>query len=278
MSPPSLTELRRGALAVSVLHDVDVEPAPLGVTLTGRPPVWVSWSECRTALLGEDPEAPAGRARLAAWVLARRWAADTGRAGLEAALRPVGLPVGHPVHPGPGWVQERVLGGALELGLGAVGLDPDDPDRVVLLPPPALESLGVDRAGAWTRVRRRLEELGGLAAERVRTDPQGRLRPFGDADAVTLLGARALRTALARDAGGLVAAAVPMRRLGWTRLSLIDPAFVPAAAAASTAADRGFPRPLLLTADEVTLVPEGGDPSRLLLRDVADRAGGSLPR
>ena len=253
---------------MSVLHDIDVEPAPLGVTLTGVPPVWVPWNECRDALLGEDPESPAGRVRLAAWVLARRAAASVGRDAVEAALRPVGLPVGHVVHPGPEWVEERVLGGALELGLGAVGLSPDDPDRVVLLPPPVLPSLGLDRAAAWTRVRARLEELGRLAADRVLADPKGRLRPFGDADAVTLLGSRALRTALVENTGGLVTAAVPMRRLGWTRLSLIDPAFVPAAAAASLAADRGYPRPLLLTADEVTLVPEGGNAARLLLRDV----------
>jgi hypothetical protein len=231
--------------------------------------VWLSWNECRTALVGEDPESPAGRVRLAAWVMARRWAADAGRPAVEQALRPVGLPVGHAVHPGPDWVEEQVLGGALELGLGAVGLDPADPDRVVLLPPTALESLGVDRAAAWTRVRARLEELGRLAADRVRDDRRGQLRPFGDADAVTLLGSRALRTALAQDAGGLVAAAVPMRRLGWTRLALIDPAFAPAAAAASLAADRGFPRPLLVTADEVTLVPEGGNPARSLLHDTA---------
>lgn len=280
MPAPSLTELRRGALAVSVLHDIDVEPAPLGVTLTGAPPVWVSWNECRAALVGEDPESPAGRLRLAAWVVARRWAADAGPAAVETALRPVGLPVGHPVHPGAEWVQEQVLGGALDLGLGAVGLDPTDPDRVVLLPPPVFSSLGLDRARAWTAVRARLEELGALAAERVRRDPKGQLRPFGDADAVTLLGSRALRAALAQDEGGLVAAAVPMRRLGWTKLALIDPAFAPAAAAASLPADRGFPRPLLLTVDEVTLVPEGGDPSRLLLRDAAAsrRSRGSLPR
>jgi hypothetical protein len=266
---PSLTELRRGALAVSVLHDIDVEPAPLGVTLTGEPPVWVSWAECREALAGEDPETPAGRVRLAAWVLARRWAADVGPDALRRALRPAGLPVGHAVHPGPAWVQEQVLGGVLDLGFGAVGLDPDDLDRVVLLPPTALEAAGLDRGRSWTAVRERLEELGALAAERVRLDPKGQLRPFGDADAVTLLGSRALREALAQDAGGLVAAAVPMRRLGWTRLALIDPAFALAAAAASLAADRGFARPLLVTADEVTMVPEGGNPQRLVLRDAA---------
>ena len=269
MRAPSLTELRRGALAVSVLHDLDVEPAPLGVTLTGEPAVWVSWGECREALVGEDPESPAGRVRLAAWVVARRWAADVGPDGLRQALRPVGLPVDHALHPGPAWVQEKVLGGVLDLGLGAVGLDPEDPDRVVLLPPPALEAAGLDRARCWTAVRARLEELGALAGERVRLDPKGQLRPFGDADAVTLLGARSLRQALARDAGGMLAAAVPMRRLGWTRMALIDPAFAPAAAAASQAADRGFARPLLVTADEVTMVPEGGNPQRLVLRDAA---------
>jgi len=268
----TLTELRRGALAVSVLHDIDVEPAPLGVTLTGDPAVWVSWAECREALGDADPESPAGRARLARWVLARRWAADTGPDDLRRALRPVGLPVGHAVHPGPAWVQEQVLGGVLDLGLGAVGLDPEDVDRVVLLPPPALDAAGLDPSRTWTAVRGRLEELGALAAERVRLDPKGQLRPFGDADAVTLLGSRPLRQALARDAGGLLAAAVPMRRLGWTRLSLVDPAFALAAAAASLAADRGFARPLLVTADEVTMVPEGGDPQRLVLRDAGVQA------
>ena len=269
-------ELRRGALAVSVLHDVDLEPAQLGMTLTGRPPVWVSWGECREALRDEDPETPAGRVRLAAWVLARRWAADAGPVVLRRALRPVGLPVGHAVHPGPAWVQERVMGGVLDLGLGAVGIDPDDLDRVVLLPPPALEAAGLERTRTWRAVRERLEELGTLAAERVRLDPKEQLRTVGDADAVTLLGARSLRQALAQDAGGLASAAVPMRRLGWTRLALIDPAFAPAAAAASAAADRGFVRPLLVTADEVTMVAEGGQPQRLVLRDAAASTPRSL--
>ena len=49
----------------------------------------------------------------------------------------------------------------------------------------------------------------------------------------------------------------------------IDPAFGPAAAAATPAEQRGFARPLLLTADELTLVPEGGRPERIVLRDRA---------
>ena len=275
VSAPSLLQLRRLGLAVSVLHDVDLEPVDAGVELTGPPAVRVRWDELRAALAGEDPESAAGRARVAAWVLARRWAADAGRDAVEVGLRPVGLPVGHPVHLGPPWVEERVLGGALELGLGAVGVDPADRGRVVPLPPPALDALGIDRRAAWGRLRAGLEELGRRAAAHVRADPRGQLRPVGDADAVTLLGARTLRAALVRDAGGLVGAAVPTRRLGWTRLTLVDPAFAPAVAAATPAADRGFPRPLLLTADELTLVPAGGNPSRLVLSDDDARQGGT---
>ena len=268
MVPPSLLALRRGCLAVSVLQDVDLEPAALGVTLTGSPTVWVSWGECRRALAGHEPESAAGRVRLADWLLARRWSADAGRDAVELALRPVGLPVEHVLHPGLDWVRERVLGDALDLGLGAVGLDPADPDRVVLLPSTALDALGLSAEVVWQRVRGELEALGELVAQRVRLDPKGQLRPFGDCDAVTLLGARSLRTALARDGGGLGAAVVPMRRRGWTRLAMIDPAFGPAAAAATPETERGFTRPLLVTADELALVPEGGRPD-LVLRDPA---------
>jgi hypothetical protein len=269
MRAPTPTELRRGVLAVSVLHDVDVEPEDGGVTLPGSPRVWVSWSECRRALAGHAPEAPTGRARLTQWLLVRRWCADAGREAVEQALRPVGLPVDHVLHPGLEWVRERVLGDALDLGFGAVGLDPADLERVVLVPLSALDALGIDPEVAWTGARRRLEDLGALAAERVVRDPQGRLRPYGDCDAVTLLGSRTLRTSLAQAAGGLGAAVVPMRRRGWTRLALIDPAFGPAAAAATRAEDRGFTRPLLVTADELTLAVEGGRPQDVALRSPA---------
>ena len=266
---PTGPELRRGVLAVGLLHDLDVEPAEHGLTLTGTPAVWVSWAECRHALAGADPEQPAGRARLTRWLLARRWAADTSHYDLMGALRPVGLPVEHALHPGLDWVCERVMGDALDLGLGAVGIDPSDPDRVVLLARPALADAGVEPSAVWPSAVRRLEELGRLAAERTLADPKGMLRPMGDCDVVTLLGSRSLRTALAADGGGLGAAAVPMRRRGWTKLALIDPAFAPAAAAASSVEDRGFDRPLLVTADEVTVVPEGGRPTEIVLRDPA---------
>lgn len=269
MGAPGQTELRRGVLAVSVLHDVDVEPATLGVTLPGTPSVWVPWSECRRALAGHDPESATGRLRLADWLLARRWCADAGAQALELALRPIGLPVEHVLHPGLDWVRERVLGEALDLGFGAVGLDPADPDRVVLVPLSALDAAGIDPEVAWSAARGLLEDLGALAAERVARDPKGQLRPYGDCDVVTLLGARTLRASLARGAGGMGAAVVPMRRRGWTRLALIDPAFGPAAAAATPSAERGFTRPLLVTADELTLAAEGGRPEQIVLRDAA---------
>jgi hypothetical protein len=265
--------LRRGVLAVSVLHDLDVEPSGLGVVLPGAPTVWVPWGECRRALAGCDPEAPDGRERLRAWLQARRWAADLGPR-LVDTLRPLGLPVGHACHPGPDWVRERVLGGALELGLGAVGLDPDDPDGVVVVPPTVLRAGGLAVDHVWSHARRSLEELGALAADRLRLDPKGMLRPMGDCDVVTLLGARSLRVALAGGEGGMGAVAVPMRRRGWTKLGLIDPAFAPAAAAASTPQERGFPRPLLVTPDEVTVVPPGGRPTLVLRDPVAERTGG----
>ena len=264
---PTLSELRRGVLSVCVLSDLDLEPAEHGLLLTAAPQVAVSWTQLRRALAGHDPEQTAGRARLTDWLLARRWCADAGREIVELALRPVGLPLDHVTHPGLDWVQERVLGDALDLGLGAVGLDPADPDRVVLLPAGVVDAMGIDRDVVWPSVRAELERLGKLAAERTQQDPKSVLRPFGDCDAVTLLGARSLRAALASQDSGLGAAVVPMLRRGWTRLAQIDPAFGPAAAAATPAEQRGFVRPLLLTADELTIVPEGGRPEQIVLRD-----------
>ena len=266
MRAPDPVELRRAVLAVSVLDDLDVEPGPLGVVLPGSPPVQVSWTEVRRALAGHDPEGGAGRARLSRELWARRWAAELGAGALRDRLRPVGLPVGHLLHPGLDWVRERVLGGALELGLGAVGLDPGDPDGVVLLPQAVLDDLDVDADVAWLDARRYLEDMGALAVDLLARSARGQLRPVGDCDALTLLGSRRLRQALAEQAGGMSPAVVPMRRCGWTRLALIDPAFGPAAAAATSPEERGFERPLLLTVDEVSSVPEGGRPQQVVLR------------
>lgn len=269
VSAPTAVELRRGVLAVSVLKDLDMEPAALGVILTGPPTVWVAWSECRRALAGHDPETPDGRERLGRWLLARRWAADVPLEGLRERLRPVGLPVDHVLHPGLDWVRRRVLGDALDLGFGAVDIDPEDPDHVVLLPQALLDAVGIDAEADWVAAEAYLERMGVVAAERMRLDAKGQLRPIGDCDAVTLLGSTALRTAIASQSGGMGAVVVPMRRRGWTRLGLIDPAFGPAAAAATSAPERGFPRPLLVTAEELALAIDGGHPETVVLRDPA---------
>lgn len=269
---PTAVELRRGVLAVSVLHDLDIEPAKLGVSLTGAPTVWVSWGECRRALAGHDPETPDGRERLARWLLARRWASDVSQDELRERLRPVGLPVDHVLHPGLDWVRRRVLGGALDLGLGAVDIDPSDPDHVVLLPQPLLDAAGLDTDVEWQQAEDYLDRMGVVAVERLALDPKGQLRPIGDCDAITLLGSATLRAAIAAQAGGLGAVIAPMRKRGWTKLALIDPAFGPAAAAATSLEERGFSRPLLVTAEELTLAVVGGRPNEIVLRDPSSDA------
>lgn len=264
---PTAVELRRGVLAVSVLQDLDIEPASLGVVLVGDPSVWVSWGECRRALAGHHPETTRGHQRLGRWLLSRRWAADLGGEQLRHRLRPVGLPVDHELHPGLDWVRRRILGDALDLGLGAVDLDPQDPDAVIPLPVPLLDSVGLDAEVEWLTAERYLQRMGALAAERLTRDARGQLRPIGDCDVVTLLGSDALRAALAEQAHGMGTVVVPMRQRGWSRLAMIDPAFGPAAAAATCTSERGFSRPLLVTADELTLAPEGGQPEVMALRD-----------
>ncbi|MDP9433783.1 MAG: hypothetical protein M3P93_00700, partial [Actinomycetota bacterium] len=78
----------------------------------------------------------------------------------------------------------------------------------------------------------------------------------------------------AGEAGGMAAVAVPVRRRGWSRMQLVDPAFAPAVAAATDPPERGFPRPLLVTADEVVMVRPGGRPHLVVLPDaVPDPAG-----
>ena len=254
--------LKRCALAVSLLFDVDLEPDDRGVVVCGTPPVHVGWKECRRALAGADPESDAGRRLLARWLLRRRWLADHTFDDLAERARPVGLPIDHVLHPGLDWVRDRVLGDALDLGLGFVGIQPGQPDRVTLMPQTAIDAAHLaDVAGAWwLRAADYLERMGARAAERFFRGPETVLRPMGDCDVVTLLGSWTFRAALAgSDHGGMRAVVVPMRTRGWADVSRIDPAFGPAAAAATEAVDRGFSRPLLVTPDEVTMVRPGGD-------------------
>ena len=254
-------------LGVSVLHDLDIEPNRQGVRLTGRPPVFVSWVECRRALAGVHPETDEGRDRLARWLQARRWVADRSRLELVERVRPVGLPHAHTLHPGREWVRRNVLGDALDLGLGLVDLDPKDPDRVVLLPPTALDAAGLDPELLWQHAQDYLEQMGTLTAGRLGGDRRGTIRPLGDCDVVTLLGSRSLRTAIAERAGGMGTVVAPMLRRGWTELALVDPAFAPAAWIATSPHERGFARPALVTRDELVVAAAGGRPGDLPMRD-----------
>jgi hypothetical protein len=64
--------------------------------------------------------------------------------------------------------------------------------------------------------------------------------------------------------GGMIGLIVPLRTRGWRATYVSDPAFGPALAAAMPEVERGFARPLLITAEEISEVRAGGDPSRLL--------------
>jgi hypothetical protein len=265
---PEPTAMRRCALAVAVLHDIDVVPAIDGIVLPGRPAVAVSWQECRRALGGVDPESQDGRHRLARWLMLRRSLADRPLEDLAERARPYGATVESPLHPGLDWVRRRVLGDSLDIGLGFVGLDASDPDRVLPVPRALLEKTGVNGDDWWLNAVVYLERMGRVAAERLARKPDAPLRPMGDCDVVTLLASLTFRAAIvAGEADGMRAVAVPMRNRGWLELSRVDPAFSAAAAQLTSPEERGFTRPLLVTRDEVQIAPEGGDVTGAVLHD-----------
>ena len=108
MQAPDSLDLRRLALAVAVLDDVDIVPTDDGVLLTGDVPVEVSWLELRRALDGAEPESDLGRRRVGAFLHGRRIVARTHPDHLRELARPVGLPVDHPLHPGLDWTRSRI--------------------------------------------------------------------------------------------------------------------------------------------------------------------------
>ncbi|HEX3707465.1 MAG TPA: hypothetical protein VHV76_12630 [Mycobacteriales bacterium] len=258
----------RAALAASVTLDLDLNLAPGGVVLLGKPAIKVTWPECRRAFAGAEPESETGRSRLAYWLQVRRWLADHPIADLAARTRPYGVTVDSPIHPGPAWVRRRVLGGALDLGIGFAGLDPDHPEAIHTLSPEALRIAGVDPTPWWPAASVYLERMGEAAADRLRRDPTALLHPIGDCDVVTLLGSRTLRAAIATSLNdGMRSIAVPTRSRGWMELRRIDPAFAAAAARMTRSEDRGFARPLLVTRDEVLLGRDGSGVVRAALDD-----------
>jgi hypothetical protein len=267
--------LRRGVLAVSVLDDVALVPDTDGIRL-GEPDAattLVSWDELAMAVGDHDPESQIGRRRLRDWLRLRALFAELGPAAswrAEQTALPLGLPVDHVLHPGPDWSEERVLGGAIDLGIGLRGLIGDDPDEVTVLPRALAAALGLDTRAWWPSLRARLESMAELAVARLKRDANGVITPMGGCDVVTLMGALNLRAYLAlSDGTGMRAVAVPMRSRGWFDLARIDPAFVGAAASATDEIDRGFWRPLLVTCEEVAIAAEGGDVTTHVLLDPA---------
>jgi hypothetical protein len=224
--------LRRLALAVAVLYDVDLAPQDGGLVLTGSRDIRVSWGTLSDVVDGADQarwaagQDPGERSRLdalAAWLLARRCIGDL---ETDPQLVALGFPADHENHPGAAWVREVIPGDALCLGFGY------GPEHEPL-PAGVLEHAGVDADKAWHRVRAELERLGTLAAERERRQLRRAIVPFGSADVVTLLGSASLRRELvSREGDGMIALIVPLRTRGWKATYTSDPAFGPALAAA----------------------------------------------
>ncbi len=238
----------------------------------------VSWLELAE---GCGPEPEGMTRRVARWLRLRhrvRTLVDTaGPDVLLGLVRPLALPVGHTVRPGPRWAVMDVLGGALELGLGLRHVDDDGrecAETVGPLPVGLLRCAGIDAVPLVRQAGQYLGEMAELAADRLLRTPSSPLRPLGDCDVVTLLAAPGFRHAVVRDAIGVVglrSAAVPDRRRGWLDLGRVDPAFARAAASLTDADRRGFARPLLVTADEIVQVRDGGDPHRFALADPVAR-------
>jgi hypothetical protein len=258
-----LPALRRCVLAVSVLDDIDVVPHHDGFVLGGPDGSLVGWEQAARIIGGHDADSPVARRRLADWLGLRLVVLSDpdAVARLRSAARLLALPADHAAHPGPGWEREPVRGGVLRLGIGVVGLV-RAPDVVVPLPPDILDNPHVVNPW-WLQLRDHAERMGALAAARLTRDggSSGVLRPVGGVDALTLLASRAVRRHLAEtDSAGMRAVAAPVRTRAWFDLARIDPAFVGAAWVATDEWDRGLPRPLLVTVDEVAIPRAGGDP------------------
>jgi hypothetical protein len=279
--------LRRAVLAVTLTEPGavgDLETRERGLLLEGtadRDALEIPWGEL--VLAGGDPGGVLAdgvvQRRVGRWLRLRLSlherlcldGVDAGRAWVVSRTRPRALPVEHDLHPGPSWPQRTVLGGALDYGLALRGVDDDgrpDPEAVGLMPAGLLLASGIDVQDAGSRADRYLTDMAALAADRLRRDPTATLRPLGDADVLTLLASRTLRRALV-DGQGMRSAAIPSRTRGWLDLGRLDPAFAVTAAQLTEPDERGFCRPVLITADEVVLVKPGGDAVRQSLADPA---------
>jgi hypothetical protein len=172
---------------------------------------------------------------------------------VRQGARALALPPGHALHPGPEWVLGRLRGGALDLGVGLMGLA-EHADDVQPLPPSAACRLGLEPHEWWADLTDHVGRMGALTATRIARDGRPLLRPVGGCDALTLLASAPLREQLATgDGTGLRAVAVPTRRRGWFDLAQIDPAYTAAAWSITDEPERGLAAPVLVTRHEVVL-------------------------
>ena len=264
------TALRRCMLAVSVLDDIDMLPTDDGMVLNGVPELTVSFAHIAAAIGTADPAEPIARRRLELWLRARRAIADKSSGRARGDHQAGGSP-GRSRHCIRGRVGcgSRFSVAASTWASASSGLFGDAPDAVVVTPQTVLDAAGIDPGPWWRGATEYLENMGALATTRWRRDPRSPVRPMGDCDVITLLASSLFRGALCADAGGMRAIAAPVRTRGWLDLSRIDPAFAQTAAALADDESRGFPRPLLLTVDEVSMVSDGGRPAEIVLRDPA---------
>lgn len=248
--------LRRVALGVSVLDDLDIEVGTDGIRVAAL--VDIGWDELEHAVSPHKPDDNHALRAARAWVGARLRLARMSAKQRLARIRPVSLPVGHALHPGPLWILDSVAGGSLDSGLGMRDLG-TDPESVTVLDPTLATSAGIDPSASWLRAREYREEMVAYAVDRLARDPLSTLRSVGDCDVPTLLASPAFREQIVSvDTMGMRSAAVPVRTHGWLDLGRIDPLFAASAAATVHSHQRGFPRPILITRDEVVQVREGG--------------------
>jgi hypothetical protein len=238
----------------------------------------VSWPEIARLLRDDDPVHPAPRRRLALLLDLHRTVQGLGSAAADVvgrAIRPLALPAGHPLHPGPDWVRQPVPGGVLDLGLGVWRLLPGQ-DDVVPLPPAIVQTAGLAADTAWSALRPEAGRLAGFAIDRARaTGTVSRvLAAVGGVDALTLLALDPVRAWLAAAAGpaGPTLVAAPRRDRAWLGDAATDRDYAQAVWLLTTPAQRGVPEPL-----SVPAAAEGPIPLTRAAPAIRRRACGVAP-
>ena len=274
MDMPTPVELRRDVLAVTLLDDgvlgqIDIDDDGAHARCHTSTIV-ITWDELAVAA-DISPSGVSGadiRRRIARWmrlrILLASWATTLSydyANHVISRVRPRALPDDHSLHPGASWLVTRVLGGSTHSGLALRGFNDDglpDSESAGLLPIKLLEFAKLPLEPAVARAQQYVQDMAELAVDRHRHDSSAVLRSLGDADVPTLLTSPLYRHTLL-DAQGMRSAAVPSRHRGWLDLGMLDPAFAVSAAALTDSDERGYTRPILITADEIAMVKPGGN-------------------